>query len=116
LDFPDVQRWSGVPFLPWDGFPLPPPGKGINQNNSWELIQQESARLADQHADFAKWQKIVCSMLKLPFAVDADGVLLPSFYQGLVQIHEVSIFGQAMMLHSLTVMVFASVSCAIRLC
>jgi hypothetical protein len=42
--------------------------------------------------DLAKWQKIVCSMLKLPFAIEADGVLLPSFYQGLVQIHKVSIF------------------------
>lgn len=79
---------SGGEILPWDQLSLP--SILTPEHNALTSITKEEDRRQSVQKDIAKWQKTVDMIIKLPFAVDNDNVLLPSVYRGIIEIGKVS--------------------------
>jgi len=79
---------SGGAVLPWDQLPLP--SVLTPENNALISITKEGDRRQSVQKDIAKWQKTVDMIIKLPFAVDDNNVLLPSVHRGIIEIGKVS--------------------------
>lgn len=85
-------RVTGQEYNPWDHLPLAPSSQQVCENNSPSSISEEAARRGELLKDRDKWQKIVQTILGLPFACDENGVLLPDVYKGLMLMNEVSVY------------------------
>lgn len=86
-----LTRQAGQEYSPWDQLPLPPLSEQIRENNLPLEISKEVVRRVQLINDRDQWHKIVKEILKLPFALDTDGILLPGVYQGITAIDEASV-------------------------
>jgi hypothetical protein len=78
---------SGGAVLPWDQLPLP--SILTPEDNALTSITKEGEQRLSVQKDAAKWQKAVDMIIKLPFAVDENNVLLPSVHLGIIEIGKV---------------------------
>jgi len=91
----EERRWfitflgshSGGEVLPWDQLPLP--SILTPEDNALITITKKEIDVRVFKRNIAKWQKAVDMIIKLPFAVDDNNVLLPSVHRGIIEIGKV---------------------------